>query len=154
AGRYLHAHGGPQNMTRDIYAYNPSCLYVRAVQLYAKQMFDDPHAFVGYFNWQVYVQTTKGEVLLPEGFTGETRSAGRREHPREKPKGSRQRIVDRGLVGRRAVAKKAVRRIGIGHEFFVGIERVPKRRDLIRGDARIGAAEDAKKRNLDFAREL
>jgi len=70
AGRYLHAHGGPQNMTRAIYAYNPSWLYVRAVQLYAKQMFDDPHAFLGYYNWQVYVQTTKGEVLLPEGFTG------------------------------------------------------------------------------------
>jgi len=33
-------------------------------------MFDDPHAFLGYYNWQVYVQTTKGEVLLPEGFTG------------------------------------------------------------------------------------
>jgi len=70
AGRYLRAHGAPQNMTRAIYAYNPSWLYVRAVQLYAKQMFDDPHAFLGYYNWQVYVQTTKGEVLLPEGFTG------------------------------------------------------------------------------------
>ena len=70
AGRYLHAHGAPQNMTGAIYAYNPSWLYVRAVQLYAKQMFDDPHAFLGYYNWQVYVQTTKGEVLLPQGFTG------------------------------------------------------------------------------------
>jgi len=70
AGRYLRAHGAPQSMTRAIYAYNPSWLYVRAVQLYAKQMFDDPHAFLGYYNWQVYVQTTKGEVLLPEGFTG------------------------------------------------------------------------------------
>jgi len=70
AGRYLHVHGAPQNMTGAIYAYNPSWLYVRAVQLYAKQMFDDSHAFLGYYNWQVYVQTTKGEVLLPEGFTG------------------------------------------------------------------------------------
>src|SRR2546426_1502316 len=70
AGRYLRAHGAPQSMTRAIYAYNPSWLYVRAVQLYAKQMFGDPHAFLGYYNWQVYVQTTKGEVLLPEGFTG------------------------------------------------------------------------------------
>src|SRR5437763_1989053 len=25
---------------------------------------------LGYYHWQVYVQTTKGEVLLPEGFTG------------------------------------------------------------------------------------
>ena len=70
AGRYLHVHGAPQNMTGAIYAYNPSWLYVRAVQLYAKQMFDDSHAFLVYYNWQVYVQTTKGEVLLPEGFTG------------------------------------------------------------------------------------
>ena len=70
AGRYLHAHGAPQNMSRAIYAYNPSWLYVRAVQLYAKQMFDDGHAFFGYYNWQVYVQTNKGEVLLPEGFSG------------------------------------------------------------------------------------
>jgi hypothetical protein len=70
AGRYLKAHGAPQNMTRAIYAYNPSMLYVRAVQLYAKQIFDDPHAFLAYYNWQVYVQTTNGEVLLPEGFSG------------------------------------------------------------------------------------
>src|SRR5436853_5470375 len=70
AGRYLQAHGAPANMTRAIYAYNPSWLYVRAVQLYARQMFDDAHAFLGYYNWQVYVQTTRGEVLLPEGFTG------------------------------------------------------------------------------------
>jgi transglycosylase-like protein with SLT domain len=70
AGRYLKAHKAATDMTRAIYAYNPSWLYVRAVQLYAKQMFDDPHAYLGYYNWQVYVQTTKGEVLLPEGFSG------------------------------------------------------------------------------------
>ncbi|MDQ6713741.1 MAG: lytic transglycosylase domain-containing protein, partial [Candidatus Dormibacteraeota bacterium] len=39
AGRYLQAHGAPSNMSRAIYAYNPSTLYVRAVQLYAQQMF-------------------------------------------------------------------------------------------------------------------
>src|SRR5438067_4886525 len=70
AGRYLQAHGAPANMTRAIYAYNPSMLYVRAVQLYAEQMLASERAFLGYYNWQVYVQTTKGEVLLPEGFTG------------------------------------------------------------------------------------
>ena len=70
AGRYLKAHGAPTDMNRAIYAYNPSWLYVRAVQLYAKQIFADPHAYLGYYNWQVYVRTTKGEVLLPEGFTG------------------------------------------------------------------------------------
>jgi SLT domain-containing protein len=70
AGRYLRTHGAPQNMTRAIYAYNPSNLYVRAVQLYAQQMFANNRVFLAYYNWQVYVQTTKGEVLLPEGFTG------------------------------------------------------------------------------------
>jgi hypothetical protein len=69
AGRYLHAHGAPTDMNRAVYAYNPSWLYVRAVMLYAKQMFDDARAYLGYYNWQVYVQTTNGEVLLPEGFS-------------------------------------------------------------------------------------
>ena len=70
AGRYLQAHGAPSNMTRAIYAYNPSMLYVRAVQLYAQQMFASERAFLAYYNWEVYVQTKNGEVLLPEGFTG------------------------------------------------------------------------------------
>jgi soluble lytic murein transglycosylase-like protein len=70
AGRYLQAHGAPQNMTHAIYAYNPSMLYVRAVQLYAQQIFVNERAFLGYYNWQVYVETTGGAVLLPEGFSG------------------------------------------------------------------------------------
>ena len=70
AGRYLKAHGAPQNMSRAIYAYNPSNLYVRAVQLYAQQMFANQRAFLGYYSWQVYVQTIGGAVLLPEGFSG------------------------------------------------------------------------------------
>jgi hypothetical protein len=70
AGRYLQAHGAASNMTRAIYAYNPSNLYVRAVQLYAQQMFANERAFLAYYNWEVYVQTTNGEVLLPEGFSG------------------------------------------------------------------------------------
>jgi hypothetical protein len=70
AGRYLQAHGAPSNMTRAIYAYNPSMLYVRAIQLYAQQMFANERTFLAYYNWQVYVQTKSGEVLLPEGFSG------------------------------------------------------------------------------------
>jgi hypothetical protein len=70
AGRYLKAHGAPSNMTRAIYAYNPSMLYVRAVQLYAQQMFASERTFLAYYNWEVYVQTKSGEVLLPEGFSG------------------------------------------------------------------------------------
>jgi soluble lytic murein transglycosylase-like protein len=70
AGRYLHAHGAPGDMNRAVYAYNPSQLYVHAVMLYAKQMFADSRAYLGYYNWQVYVETTSGQVLLPEGFSG------------------------------------------------------------------------------------
>src|SRR5256886_11256909 len=70
AGRYLQAHRAPSDMTRAIYAYNPSMLYVRAVQLYAQQMFVSERAFLAYYNWEVYVQTKTGEVLLPEGFSG------------------------------------------------------------------------------------
>ena len=69
AGRYLQVHGAPQNMTRAIYAYNPSMLYVRAVQLYAREMFANAQTFYAYYNWQVYVPTKTGDVLLPEGFS-------------------------------------------------------------------------------------
>src|ERR671937_1273507 len=69
AGRYLKAHGAAANMTHAIYAYNPSMLYVRAVQLYAQQMFDNPRTFYAYYNWQVYVPLKSGIVLLPEGFS-------------------------------------------------------------------------------------
>ncbi len=70
AGRYLQAAGAARNLSRAIYAYNNSDLYVRAVTLYAQQMIDNERAFFGYYNWQVYVATTAGEVLLPEGFSG------------------------------------------------------------------------------------
>jgi transglycosylase-like protein with SLT domain len=69
AGRYLQAHGAPQDMTRAIYAYNPSMLYVRAVQLYAQEMFDNARTFLAYYNWQVYVPTPAGNTLLPVGFS-------------------------------------------------------------------------------------
>ena len=69
AGRYLQAAGAQLDMSRAIYAYNNSDLYVRAVTLYAQQMFANERAFLGYYNWQVFVPTNAGDVLLPEGFT-------------------------------------------------------------------------------------
>lgn len=69
AGRYLHAHGAPQDMTRAVYAYNPSMLYVRAVQLYAQEMLDNARTFLAYYNWEVYLPTPSGDLLLPEGFS-------------------------------------------------------------------------------------
>jgi len=70
AGRYLRAAGAPGNMARALYAYNHSDRYVRAVSLYAEQMKADDRAFFGYYYWRVYVSTTKGDVLLEEGFSG------------------------------------------------------------------------------------
>jgi membrane-bound lytic murein transglycosylase B len=69
AGRYLEGHGAPNNMSHAIYAYNPSMLYVRAVQLYAQQMFSEPSTFLAYYNWQVYVPMPDGIRVLPEGFS-------------------------------------------------------------------------------------
>jgi hypothetical protein len=69
AARYLQAAGAQRDMSRAIYAYNNSHLYVRAVTLYAQQMFANERAFLGYYNWQVYVPTSAGDVLLPEGFS-------------------------------------------------------------------------------------
>jgi hypothetical protein len=68
AGRYLQAAGAQRDMNRAIYAYNNSALYVRAVTLYAQQMFANERTFLGYYNWQVFVPTSNGDVLLPEGF--------------------------------------------------------------------------------------
>ena len=68
AGRYLQAAGAQRDMGRAIYAYNNSALYVRAVTLYAQQMFANERAYLGYYNWQVFVPTNSGDVMLPEGF--------------------------------------------------------------------------------------
>jgi len=69
AGRYLRAHGAPSNMARAVYAYNPSERYVRIITIYANLMQADDRVFLGYYAWQVYVYTPKGDVLLPEGST-------------------------------------------------------------------------------------
>jgi hypothetical protein len=68
AARFLKAHGGPQDIAHAVYRYNPSHEYVNAVMLYAQQMLSDVRAFYGYYYWQIYVNTTRGLALLPEGF--------------------------------------------------------------------------------------
>lgn len=68
AGRYLKAAGAPADMARALYAYNHSDRYVRAVTIYAQQMIQDPRTYLGYYNWQVYVRTTSGDVLLEVGY--------------------------------------------------------------------------------------
>ena len=68
AARYLKAAGGPGNMDKAIYAYNPSDAYVTAIQRYAGVMLADQRALDGYHAWQVYVSTVTGTTYLPEGW--------------------------------------------------------------------------------------
>jgi len=68
AGRYLKAAGGPANMDKAIFAYNHDDGYVAAVKAYAENMLENPRAYDGYYQWQVYYRTVDGTVLLPEGW--------------------------------------------------------------------------------------
>jgi hypothetical protein len=69
AARYLAAAGGPTDMVKALYAYNPSNAYVTAIEKYAGLIAADPRALAGYHAWQVYVTTADGTHFLPEGWT-------------------------------------------------------------------------------------
>jgi hypothetical protein len=64
AGNYLHASGAPGNYRRALYAYNHSYAYVNAVLRHARQMKRDVRNYYAYYNWQVFVLTTRGERRL------------------------------------------------------------------------------------------
>jgi membrane-bound lytic murein transglycosylase B len=69
AARFLQDAGGPQDMPRALFRYNPSQHYVDAVEAYAQLMLADERAYTGgYYHWQVYYATTAGTFLLPEGY--------------------------------------------------------------------------------------
>ena len=68
AARYLRANGAPANMPNALFRYNNSQRYVRAVTAYAEVMRTDAVAYRGYYQWQVYYLTTKGDILLPVGY--------------------------------------------------------------------------------------
>jgi hypothetical protein len=70
AARYLKANGAPLNMANALFRYNQSQRYVRAVTAYAEVMRADPDAYRGYYQWQVYYLTTRGDILLPVGYGG------------------------------------------------------------------------------------
>lgn len=70
AARYLKANGAPGDMRRALYRYNPSNNYVDAIEIYAGQMKADGRVYLAYYNWQVYVRTTSGDVLLEVGYGG------------------------------------------------------------------------------------
>jgi hypothetical protein len=68
AARFLAANGARRNIGAALLHYNPSRLYVAAVESYAQEMRRDRHAFYGYYYWQVLYRTTKGTFLLPVGY--------------------------------------------------------------------------------------
>ena len=68
AARFLLARGGPANLDRALFSYNPDRRYVDSIEGYASVMLDDARAYAGYHAWQVYYSTADGTFLLPEGY--------------------------------------------------------------------------------------
>jgi membrane-bound lytic murein transglycosylase B len=64
AANYLHASGAPRDYRRALYAYNHSWAYVDAVQLHARRIKRDIRNYYAYYNWQVFVVTTRGDRRL------------------------------------------------------------------------------------------
>jgi soluble lytic murein transglycosylase-like protein len=64
AANYLHANGAPDNDRGALFHYNPVPAYVTAVTGYANAMSREPDLFYAYYNWQVFVRTTHGDVRL------------------------------------------------------------------------------------------
>jgi membrane-bound lytic murein transglycosylase B len=68
AGRFLAANGFAGDHDHAIFVYNHSGHYVSAVDDYAAMIASDPAAFAGYYRWDVYYNTSSGDVLLPIGY--------------------------------------------------------------------------------------
>ena len=64
AANYLSASGAPSDYRGALFHYNPVPAYVTAVTGYANAMERDPDLFYAYYNWQVFVRTTRGDVRL------------------------------------------------------------------------------------------
>jgi transglycosylase-like protein with SLT domain len=69
AGRFLAANGFANDRDHALYRYNNAMEYVQAVTDYAVLIAADPAAFTGYYRWDVYYNTTAGDVLLPIGYS-------------------------------------------------------------------------------------
>jgi hypothetical protein len=68
AGRYLATSGFARDPAAALWRYNNSNEYVRAVSDYAAVLARDPAAFAGYYRWDVYYNSTAGDVVLPVGY--------------------------------------------------------------------------------------
>ena len=69
AARYLAHDGGARGrLAQALFRYNNSDHYVRGVTLLARVMERRPRAYYGYYHWDVYYLTTRGDVRLPVGY--------------------------------------------------------------------------------------
>ena len=75
AGRYLSQMGASRDLDKSIWHYNHSEDYIRAVRAFASVMDEDPMAYRGYWGWQVYYQTTAGDIWLAKGYSATERRA-------------------------------------------------------------------------------
>jgi hypothetical protein len=64
AANYLRANGGPGDLRRALFHYNPSTRYVDAVLRYAAVIHRDRDAYLALHSWQVYVRTAHGTRRL------------------------------------------------------------------------------------------
>jgi hypothetical protein len=69
AGRYLAVNGFADDRDYALYRYNNSNQYVQAINDYAAVLAADPASFGGYYRWDVYYNTTAGDVVLPIGYS-------------------------------------------------------------------------------------
>ncbi len=69
AGRYLAANGFARDRDYALYRYNNSNRYVGAVNHYAAVIAGSPAALAAYYSWDVYYNSTAGDVLLPIGYS-------------------------------------------------------------------------------------
>jgi soluble lytic murein transglycosylase-like protein len=60
AANYLAANGVAKAERVALFHYNPSRLYVDAIERYAHRIANDHRAFFEYYNWQVYFRTATG----------------------------------------------------------------------------------------------
>ncbi len=77
AGRYLAYEaanaGGPvapgsAALLDALWHYNNHDAYVNGVEAYARIMIDDPRAFYGYHQWEIYYWSSEGDIWLPVGW--------------------------------------------------------------------------------------
>jgi membrane-bound lytic murein transglycosylase B len=61
AANYLAASGAPRDPRGALHHYNPSRSYVDAVLRYARRIAADRTMFFAFYNWQVFVKTTRGD---------------------------------------------------------------------------------------------